>query len=297
MQEPFQVAAFEEGVLALHRAVELDPDNAPQYGSFYSAMAAVCRAKNDYGNARRLMDEAMRLNSGDPQVLSGFADLMVDIGEYQAAVDAIDRIQQPDGDALATKAWCLENLGPQFGEEARRAYMVALGKEPPFPGILWLRKGLANALRLCGDADAARHEYETVIKEAAERPDEVDVSFFSLLGWCRYELGDYDEALRLLNEAVSAEPQDFAIQFDVALPLACSGRYGLALQQYRKTLDDMTQKADVLRQRGLLYVARDDLREAWEAQSALKDAPEIQESMALLEEAYNKVTVSKSANA
>jgi tetratricopeptide (TPR) repeat protein len=235
------------------------------------------------------MAEGLRLSPNDPALLSDYAGLLADIGEYRAAIDAINRIKHPDWSALSTKGWALENLGPTFAEEARQTYSAALSQEPPYPDVLWVRKGLANALRLAGDMPAAMREYQEVVKQAAEQPEAIDVGAFSLLGWCHYQLGDYDEALRLLNEAIAAEPQDFPTQFDVGLILACSGRYGLALQQYQKTLDAMTQQVDVLRQAGLLHVALDDLREAIQAQPGLSNVPEVQKCMSSLQDAYGMI--------
>jgi tetratricopeptide (TPR) repeat protein len=171
----------------------------------------------------------------------------------------------------------LENLGKDRAKEALEAYQDAIRKAPTGDDVLWYLKGKAQALQLMGEMESATIVFQEVIEKADQakivdkeskktvammmdeveeevEAEAVDSGIISLLGWCRYELGDYNEALRLLRDAAKGteEPESFSIQFDIALVLACSHRFGLALEQYRSTLKRLLKTVSRPRQRGLL---------------------------------------------
>ena len=275
----------DEALITLERAEKHSPHNP----FLLRWKAVMCRDAGKYGRALEAIEEALSLAPDDPDLLAVHASLLCDTGEYQAAVEAVNRIEEPGWNALLMKGWGLEYMGAKYADEASQVYSAALSQQPPYPDRLWVLTGLADALRVGGYPDRARQTYEQAIKEASERSEEIGTDAFAQLGWCHCQLGHYDEALRLLNVAVAAQPRDFPSQFDLGLTLACSRRYDLAHKQYTAALQEMAQHEEVLRQHGLLHVALDDLQTALDAQPALRDVPQIQQCLRLLQDAHAKV--------
>jgi tetratricopeptide (TPR) repeat protein len=277
---------LEEALTAFEQALDLDPEDPWTLVDKSLAL----RLQDDYTGALKSLDEALALDPNNAWALTIKGEILSDIAEFQAALEVLDRairIDPRDALTLRKKGWALENLGPERAREAQQAYQAALDQKPGDPDDLWTRKGFANALRLRGKAEAAAVEYRWVVDEAKRRGT-MDASIMSLIGWCHYCLGNYDEAIRLFIEAISLDSDIISAQFDVALSLMCSGRYELGLREYQRGLD-LTDRKHVLRRRGLLYVALDDLREAITAQPDLKKVKEVREALKLLRMAFDKV--------
>jgi tetratricopeptide (TPR) repeat protein len=261
------------------RAVDIAPDDP----WLLADLGLTKKLLNDHVAARSVLRQALDKQPDNQWALSVYADVLCDIGAFEKAIEVLDRISQPDWQTWATRGWALENL--KHGEEAAGAYRAALDQGLGYPEALHVHKGLGDALQLCGDPRAA-DEYRWVIAQAQEHTGEVNADLFATLGWCRYQLGHYDEAIRLYREALALYQDKISTQFDLALALLCSGRYGLAQGEYAKGFE-LIQSRDVLRQRGLLFIARDDLEEALRAWPALETAVEVQALRAQLRDAYD----------
>jgi tetratricopeptide (TPR) repeat protein len=276
----------DEALATFEQALNVEPGNP----WVLTDVALGLQLQDDYAGALEALDKALALDPDNVWALSTKGEALCDIAEYQDAAQVLDRATQldpSDARSFAEKGWALENLGAGYAQEARQAYEAAIKLEHE---NLWHHKGLANALRLLGDTEAAQAKYHWVI-EQAEKRTEVDADTMSLTGWCHYQLGHYDEAARLFIEALSLNADMVSTQFDLALALMCSERHSLALQEYQRGLE-LVKGKQVQRRRGLLYVALDDLREAVKAQSALAEVKEVQEGLELLKRAFDEATVS-----
>jgi len=265
----------------LRRAVELDPNSSWAYAEMGGALRMLGR----YAEALEALDKALKLSPDDAWALGVKGMLLCEIAEYSKAIEVLDRavkLNPKDAESLYFKGWALEYLGAK-NAEAKEAYETAVKMEPD---NLWYHVGFADVMNLF-DTEAAKEEYGWVIVEAKKRGCS-DSGTLSLIGWCHYRLGLYDEAVRALSDSVSLDPEAAHTQFDLALALMCNERYVLSLREYQKGLK-MVKVADPQRQRGLLSVAFEDLSQALKKQPSLWESKEAQEAKALLKDALKKL--------
>jgi tetratricopeptide (TPR) repeat protein len=280
----------DDALRTFERAKEVNPADPWVLADF----AWGCQLNDDYGRALEALDEALRVDSQNAWALTIKGSVLSDIADFRAAVDILDhanKINSSDATAFGLKGWALENLGVGCSEgeqkalyvrDAHKAYKTAFELEKE---NLWYLKGIGDALHLMGKHRDAKKTYSKVI-ELAEKSGGGDAGTLSLKGWCHYCLRQYDEAVRLFIEALSLDASLTFVQFDLALALMCSQRYGLSLREYKRGVEAIG-KRHILRQRGLLHVAKADLGEATKAQPAFKKVKEVQESLELIEEAFN----------
>lgn len=197
----------------------------------------------------------------------GRAEALSDAGEYAAALQELDQALLAGASTAAVhtaRGWALENLGPERLPEARAAYEEALRLDP---GALWAKEGLSNVLRrmrLGEDADRLCRE---VIAEGRRRAhDEMDL--LELVGWSQLRLGQYDEAVATLREALTRDGRWIAVRFDLALALLCAGERSRAFLEYSRGVHQAVN-GGVGRLRGVVRVALDDLEESLAERPAL----------------------------
>ena len=215
--------------------------------------------------ALRIIVEVARRHQSLP-LLRLHALLLCDIGDFTGALTLLqsvtERVDEADHMLLGIRGWAHQNLeGSDHGIEGERVYRAALRQRP---GELWYRKGLANALRrIPGRLPEALAEYGRVIAEVEKRRDTNALTphLQCVAAWSFCQRGDPETAADWYTAALSARRMGIAVQFDYALVLAAGGHGGAALDEYRRTIDEVQDK-DVLRRCGLICVALGDIRAA-----------------------------------
>jgi tetratricopeptide (TPR) repeat protein len=286
-----RLGRHEEALQALDEALKLEPNNAWALAS----KGASLHVLEHYEEALQALDLALKLEPNDLFAPGIKGYLLCDIGKFQDAVQVLDLALQLDLSStwiLALKGWALENLGMESAKEAQQAYEAALKGDPM---DLEIHKGLANVLYLQHELEKARIEYRFVIEQIEKRSLKLDANTLSLLGWCYYRSGHYDEAEKFLVEALHLAPNEISLQFDLALTLLCNERYGLALREYQRGVE-LIERKPVQRRMGLLIVAIGDLREALIAQPNLEKFPEYQKALILLNTAQSQLKIPPSEN-
>jgi Flp pilus assembly protein TadD len=189
----------------------------------------------------------------------GKAEELSDAGEYEAALEELDRqlSVHPFEPAVHTaRGWALENLGPHGLPEARDAYRKALDLDPT---ALWAKEGLSNVYRRMGDIDEANRLAREVIDEGTPRCDE-EIDLLELVGWCQLRLGEYSTAVETLRRALELDGRWTAVRFDLALALMCVGDRGRAFLEYQRGVHQAVN-GGVERLRGVVRMGLDDLEE------------------------------------
>jgi tetratricopeptide (TPR) repeat protein len=178
--------------------------------------------------------------------------------------------------------WSLENQDPPELDEAERAYRraVDLGQD------VWTQQNLANALFEQGHRERAAKIYTKVLSEALRRRSE-HIYYLSLAGWCSYKLGDLRAAARSLYEVTSAQRRTESEHFDLALVHACDDRISRAVGLYTSIIP--LWERDEQRRRGLLLVARADLRQAVDEYPHLAESREIDGVLSLMDETIEAI--------
>lgn len=269
-------------------------DTEPNYPLALNSLSAILQTKGKVTEAMELIERALALEPDDIQLLGAKASIYSDMGEYEAAVQTLRGIQGESASdgwvLLSARGWALENIGPGRAAEAKQAYQDALALNPEFPDNLWIRKGLANALRLLGDNEESESQYHQVVEELEQRPDTVDSETLALRGWCLYQIGEFEQAVDSYMEALSFKKEMPDTLLDFALAIMCMGNYKVAVREYEHALG-VVQKYEFARQRGLLSVALDDLAEAIEEMPKLSNTPEVKAVRKLLQTAFSEATV------
>jgi Flp pilus assembly protein TadD len=197
----------------------------------------------------------------------GRVEELSEAGDYEAALQELDRQLEshPFEPAVHTaRGWALENLGPQGLPDARDAYVRALELDP---GALWAKEGLSNVYRRMGDPDEADRLAREVIEEGTPRCHE-EIDLLELIGWCQLRLGDYEEAVKTLRQALELDGRWTAVRFDLALALMCVGDRGRAFLEYQRGIHQAVN-GGVERLRGVVRMGLDDLEECLSERPAL----------------------------
>ena len=142
-----------------------------EQAKLHGALGVEARSRDAFEKALALLDQVKNLRL-KAEILLGRADAHAGMAEYAQAVDLYDRVielgsidPQTLSKAFSGKGWALQYLGKTKSLEAKEAYEKAAEL---LPDNLWVQKGIANALRLCGEDQAAREKYEWVSDEARE---------------------------------------------------------------------------------------------------------------------------------
>lgn len=144
--------------------------------------------------------------------------------------------------------------------------------------------GLEGAVTLVGESDASQ-PWE--VRQPGKRNGED----LNLAGARAYEAGDYQEAIRLFGEAVSAEPDNARYHTNLGVAYGEAGNDLQAFAAYRRAVElDPPDLAAYLNM-GYLYNERErptDAREMWEKVIALApdsdEAADAREALENLEE-------------
>ena len=193
--------------------------------------------------------------------------VLMDVAEYDDAdrflAQAIGRViahSNEDGARTrlgwlySARGWALRCAGRAL-EQVKEMYRKAVEFAPGDPYAL---KNLGRLLLYLGE----RAEGESLIRQliAGTFPGQLPAS---LVGWCHYLLGNEEAAEYWLDAAISAEPGEISVQFDLALTLLAAGQDDGARDACRKAIEAVEMKP-AKRQQGLLHVAIIDLIEAAE---------------------------------
>ncbi|WP_083930455.1 tetratricopeptide repeat protein [Methylovulum miyakonense] len=181
------------------------------------------------------------------------------------------------------RGWCLSHIGDRPSVEAayesyKKACELSQERQGEMEGRF--QKGLANTLFQLDRRDEAKKNFEEIIEQQKYKKGN-EIEILQLLGWCHYRLARYDEAMRLLQQALSVDEEPITVRFDLALTMLAGSRDSLALTEYQGAIE-MASKKHRLRQRGLYYIALFDLVDAAKDGIIGSDSREIFEQLRCL---------------
>jgi tetratricopeptide (TPR) repeat protein len=276
------------------RAIEAQSDFTEAWWSWGEAL----RRAGHWSKARETFEEAFRRWPQDVNVLARKALLHCDFAEFSQAIDLLQPqfaqgLQYPWGSSVL--GWAYENEGAGRGSEALATYEAGLQHMQQHPERfdetdLWNLKGKGNALRLLGRYGEAAAAYNQVLDLAKNHPIRVGAETHALLGWCEYGAGNFEEAVRLLQSALSLDSSLVGAGFDLGLALFGCAQWSLGLERYRQTLKT-TEAREVEGRRGVLHVAWFDLQEAISDArfpDVHQNVPEVKQVLQLLRASLDK---------
>jgi tetratricopeptide (TPR) repeat protein len=275
---------YAEALDEFGQALKLDPNNPWALAGYGSVLQSVQR----YPEALELLDRALGL-ARTRFALVTKAIVLIDIGRYREAIELLDEVSRagpPDGWVLRLKGWAAELL--EEGDMALAAYREALNVEPSSE---WAERGVAEALLLLGDRDAALAGFRRIVQDASSA-ERIDPSKMMLVGWGYLRMAQlerkgsaqhYKRAINCLGTALALEEDVVPVQFDIALAQMSSGQYERGCQAYRRGIASAFDLPP-LRRWAVLDVARNDLGSARRLVPKLARSEEVDTTIEALKE-------------
>jgi thioredoxin-like negative regulator of GroEL len=259
-------------------------------GATLRRAARILRSLGDLPRVAAVLGDARALDPNDRFAAVELARVLVDLGDLEEALEALDGIPEPDGPTLRLRAEVLVELGRNA--EAAEALTIALAAgdtSADEPLLAALRAAYGDA-RGAGDAPLARALYARLAARLAARAD-VDGAI-NLLEGARSIVDDEpfveaalalealavreertDAARRVLESALEARPTDGRVRARLRVLYQADGAHrelcALLVLEARHT-DDPAARFDSLREVGRLRL--DVLGEANGAIGPLSDA-------------------------
>ncbi|HVK96348.1 MAG TPA: tetratricopeptide repeat protein, partial [Flavisolibacter sp.] len=214
---------------AIHKILDgvlkLDPQN------FEATVlkSSVNLSQHKFQEAKILAEKARNINPNNAYVYGILVDANVELGNYQEAIAASDKMQsiKPSLESYARASYLREIHGDYKGaiEAMKLAVTAGLpGSEPQ----CWSRNTLADLYMKTGDLKTAEELYKTNLEL---RPSYA----FSIAGLAgiQQEKKNYDEALRLLNSAVAILPE-YSFHEQMGDIYALQGKREKAIEKYKE---------------------------------------------------------------
>jgi tetratricopeptide (TPR) repeat protein len=311
---------LEEALQVSHQAVRLDPEDAwalgtkgqilrdlgrdreavetlrsaldhdPKMAWLCVELSAALYNLDELEASLQILDQALNIEEHDDWQFFK-ANILCEIGEFSRAVKALDRsiaLGQTLPERHGLKGWALQHVGPKYFKEALEAYQKAAKLDPD---NLWWHKGVANGFYLLGQMTKADEKYRWVLRRAKQHVKDDD-TLLSLIGWCDYRLGNWESAVNWFNQVLLRQPDEVAIQFDMALALLCWEHHTEGLREYRRGTA-IAQGKHRLRCRALVHVAKDDLKAAIDHIPGMKEQCGTRDAMLLLQSVYDQTSSAK----
>lgn len=209
---------------ALEKALAIQPDD---YVSI-SGRGALALARHDFTGALEWGEMARQINPDRTYAYGVIADAQVELGRYEEAIRTLQTMVdlRPDMSSYSRISYLRELHGDTEGALEMMQLAVDSGT-PNAENTAWVRTQLANLYFNSGDLDQAELEYQLTLQN---RPDYVYA--LAGLGRVRAAQGNMDDAIELLDQAVSIMPlPEFVITLGDLYQAA--GQQEAADQQYQ----------------------------------------------------------------
>ena len=189
-------------------------------------------------------------------------ELLSGVGEFQRAVLVLERAAlrdpAPPG-VFGELAWAYLNLDDAPNDRLCHAIVRALDERPESPWLISMR---ADVHVRMGEHQAARALYEKIMDQYLHTVRSPRMQH-SLAGWCRLRARDFDRAIDHFQRATSIEGgRPSGNRLDLGLALLAAGHHAMAIDEYRRAIEELRASASELARRGLLSVGLADLHDA-----------------------------------
>jgi tetratricopeptide (TPR) repeat protein len=186
----------------------------------YAGLSALASARHDFARAKDFAERGLAINSYNALLYGALSDAEVQLGEYDAAFAAVQK---------------MVDLSPDAASLSRASYTWELRGDIP--------KATALMQRALDDASTASNRAFANV----------------FLGELAFNAGDPDTALRFAIDALAASPDDPAALAGRAKAEAALGQYETALDHYAAVIDRAPEPTYLIEYGELLqFLGRDD---------------------------------------
>jgi tetratricopeptide (TPR) repeat protein len=219
----------DEALASLDRSLELDPTDPYALG----LRGFLLLERGVHIEPLLAFERALEREPGQTRSLAGKGVCLSEIGEFEESIPFLDRAigrVEDDSWVRSIRAWALQHTGRL--EEALADYEAVATADD---ADLWAGKGAATCLSLIGGRTAeAQPRFRALLERLEGHEGITALNRQALEGWCRYRLGELDEAIEALTEGIALDPLDAPVQFDLALAIACRGHGRKARAEYER---------------------------------------------------------------
>ncbi len=168
-----------------------------------STKASVQLSQHDFAEAKKTAERAIAINPHNAQIYGALVDANVELGRYEAAVLAADKMTQirPDLRSYSRVSYLREIHGDIEGAEEAMSLAVDAGA-PGYESTAWARLTLGEMYRRYGEPAKAEAQYRTILKERPNYPFAI-----AALAELAADEGDYEQAEKLLRQAADIIPE------------------------------------------------------------------------------------------
>jgi tetratricopeptide (TPR) repeat protein len=234
-RETGDVADYQQAEQSLTRSLDLESAEFSAGGAL-ETMAEVCMGEHRFGDALNYAHKALALGTGDVSPFAIIGDADADMGEYDKARTAYERLTPRDMTLSPRAAYARDSrlaylkfiAGDTGGATALMQTSVAEGTEAQLPAenLSWLYYELGEFYMQAGDAASADKAYLTAL---SIHPG--DYRALASLGKLRANNGRYAEAIVLYQRAIAIVPMPIFIA-ELGDLYAKSGNDAEARKQY-----------------------------------------------------------------
>ncbi len=190
----------------INEALELNhggPKDANLEFDALSTKAGVQLSQHDFANALSTAKQAVSINPYNAQVYGAVVDANVELGHYDAAVAAADKMNEirPDLRSYSRVSYLREIHGDVDGAIEAMKRAVNAGA-PGYESAAWARLTLGQLYHRYGQPKEAAAQYAAILRERPNYP-------FAIAAQAELAMDDknYEEAERLLNDAKAIIPE------------------------------------------------------------------------------------------
>ena len=168
-----------------------------------STKASVQLSQHEFQEALATAERAISINPHNAQIYGALVDAHVELGNYDKAVEAADKMVsiRPDLRSYSRVSYLREIHGDIDGAEEAMMSAVKAGA-PGYESTAWARLTLGELYQRYGEPEKARAQYETILQERPNYPFAI-----AAIGQLALDEGDYEEAEKYVQQAADIIPE------------------------------------------------------------------------------------------
>ncbi len=165
--------------------------------------AGVQLSLHEFSAALITAKTAVQVNPNNAQIYGVLVDCFVELGDYEAAVAAADKMIsiKPDIRSYSRVSYLREIHGDKVGAEDALTLAVKAGY-PGYEETAWAMQTLGELYLLYGEYDKAEIVFQTILEDRADYPFAV-----AALGTIAYQKKDFKKAEEITQSAMAIIPE------------------------------------------------------------------------------------------
>ena len=245
----FRLGRFSESAHALEMMIEIDPSNY----DLRKLTAETYISAGELQKAKSILSELIELKPSDVQAKIRYGEVLLQLKERDDALKILNEVVSDDSVGFELKFQVVESLFKSAGEDVSlkgKAKEILKNLSSKYPNewrAHWLLGIIASDEK---DNETAFNEFKKVVDI---NPKIVEA--WRGIGIALYEMGKFDELIRVMEDGVEKFPDDFFLNFLLGLGYHRLERNSEAVQPLERALSLDPKNIDVISTLALVYDA------------------------------------------